>query len=424
MQAGAIIVGILLGTLVLIQVLRSVAYIAVFYRHPRERIADHRCPRVAVLMGLKGTDPSLADGLRRLLTQDYPEYKVHFVVDTRVDPAWSLVEAAIAGTGATHATIQEFRDIPEHGPVNCTNSKIVQALRGLGDGSCEVVAMADGDVVTDQHWLKDLVTPLVNDESIGVTSGNRWFMPPRLRAGSVVRSLWGMVASNFMYQMNMPWGGCLAIRTSAIRDGDLIEKWSKVAALDMVTTREMRKLGLKVEFVPTLMMVNREECSLPFSFNFIRRQLTWAKLYNPAWPIIFSQSIVAAVLIVAALALIVFGAATHDFSTLAWPTAGLSAFCGGQAAMAIAQEKSMRHALAKNGQQLRPLTTATILFLPLGILLVAFVQLFAVLHCQFCKRISWRGSLLEFNGPHDIRVVGEVRPALSSSLAQQGAVSR
>ena len=376
-------------------------------------------------MGLKGTDPSLAEGLKCLLTQDYPDYEVHFVVDTRVDPAWSLVEAAIAETGATHATIQEFRDIPEHGPVNCTNSKIVQALRGMRDSHCKIVAMADGDVVANPYWLKDLITPLVNDDRIGVTSGNRWFMPPRLRAGSVVRSLWGMVASNFMYQMNMPWGGCLAIRTSAIRDGDLVEKWSKVGALDMVTTREMRKLGMKVEFVPTLMMVNREECGLPFSFNFIRRQLTWAKLYNPAWPLIFSQSILAALLIVAALALIVVGVVTQDLPMLAWAAGGLVAFCGGQAAMAIVQDNSMRHALAKNGQRFRPLTTATILFLPIGIMLVAFVQLFAVLHCQFCKRISWRGSVLEFNGPHDIRVVGEARRTTSSSTrARQGAVSQ
>ena len=396
---------------------------AVFFRAIPPRIDDASCPRVAVLMGLKGTDPFLLAGLERLLTQDYPNYTVHFVVDSQTDPAWSLVEEAIKNTGATHATVREFNDVPENGIVNCTNSKVVQALRELPDDACEIIAMADGDVVANKFWLKDLVTPLVSDKSIGVTTGNRWFVPHRFQPGSIVRSLWNMAATNIMYHMNMPWGGCYAIRMSAVREGNLIKKWAAIGALDMFTTREMKVLGLKIEFVPTLMMVNREGCSLAFSFNFIRRQLTWAQLYNPAWPLVVVQSIIGAVLVIFATALIIVGAAQRDFALLGVATAGLVVYSLGSAATASVHDYCVRHLQKKTGYPVAPWTIGTMLFLPLAVPLTTAVQFLAVMHCLFFKRIAWRGSMLEFNGPHDIRVISNTPVCTSVAPSAVGTKS-
>jgi len=113
-------------------------------------------------MGLKGTDPFLRDGLRRLMTQDYPDYEVRIVVDSRRDPAWPLVEEAIRETGSSHVSVIEYREAPEHGIVNCTNSKVVQALRGLDD-PFEAVAMADGDVVANENYRISEVAEMVRD---------------------------------------------------------------------------------------------------------------------------------------------------------------------------------------------------------------------------------------------------------------------
>lgn len=419
METAAVSIAIALVLTAFAVVLWTYAFTRVFSRPRPERLADEQCPPVAVLMGLKGTDPFLRAGLKRLLTQDYPDYQVHFVVDSRDDPAWSLVEQAISETAAaTHATLQEFQDIPENGIVNCTNSKVVQALRSLPEDSCEIIAMADGDVVADELWLRDLVTPLVNDDSIGVTYGNRWFVPPKFRMGTLVRSLWNMAATSIMYHQNMPWGGCYATRMSAVREGNLVEKWATVGALDMFTTREMRKLGLKIEFVPTLMMVNREECGLPFSFNFIRRQITWAQLYNPVWPLAVLHSVLGAGMIAAALVIFLTGLVQDNSGAAIWSGAGLAAYSLSQAGMALVQHSAIRQMLSRTGQPDASLTPGTVAALPFAVLLTVFVYFAATLHCLFCRRIAWRGSLLEFHGPHDIRVVDEaVRPGPSSRTA-------
>ena len=66
----------------------------------------------------------------------------------------------------------------------------MQALRGL-DESIDVVAMADGDLVAHPDWLRELVTPLVQHERVGVVTGNRWF-----NSSALPRSAGGLIKAN------------------------------------------------------------------------------------------------------------------------------------------------------------------------------------------------------------------------------------
>ncbi len=384
----------------------TVAYASVFRRPVEPNVPDEKLPRTAVLMGLKGTDPYLKDGLRRLMTQDYPDYEVRIVVDSRDDLAWPLVEDAIRETGSGHVSIIEYREAAEHGIVNCTNSKVVQALRGLDD-TFEAVAMADGDVVANENWLRELISPLARDPKIGVTTGNRWFIPPRMTAGNLVRHLWNVATTSIMYHLKMPWGGCYGIRMSAIRDGNLVEKWAKVAALDMHTTGEMKALGLKVHFVPSLMMVNREKSPLPAATNWIRRQLTWARLYNPGWWLVVAHTSAAAVAMASALVAVPFAFVVGPTAPILWATSGLAAYLLGMTVLVGLLEFRIRHRLRENGQQIEPFQLWTLLPVMCAVPLTQFAQLFATLQATFLKRVAWRGSILEVNGPNDIRVVDD-----------------
>src|SRR5262249_33172047 len=48
-------------------------------------------PPAAVILALRGADPSLVGCLTGLLRQDYPHYVVRIVIDSREDPAWNVV---------------------------------------------------------------------------------------------------------------------------------------------------------------------------------------------------------------------------------------------------------------------------------------------------------------------------------------------
>ena len=405
-ETTATLSGIILLVSTLAVATWTLLYARAFGRPAETPLPEAKLPRTAVLMGLKGTDPYLRDGLKRLMTQNYPDYEVRIVVDNRNDPAWPLVEDAVRETGATHVSIIEYRESPEHGIVNCTNSKVVQALRDLDD-SFEAVAMADGDVVANGNWLRDLISPLARDPEIGVTTGNRWFIPPRMTAGSLVRHLWNVATTSIMYHLNMPWGGCYGIRRSAIRDGNLVEKWARVAALDMHTTNEMKALGLKVHFVPSLMMVNREESPLPAAVNWIRRQLTWARLYNPGWWFVVVHTGIAALAMAGAMITAPFGFLFGVRGPALWAASGLTSYLVSMTALVALLEFRIRRRLRENGQPIEPFQLRTLLPLMLAVPLTQFSQLVATLQATFVKRVAWRGSILEINGPHDIRVIDE-----------------
>ena len=65
-----------------------IGFVRALYRFRRVLPADNDCPKAAVVLCLRGTDPFLEDCLRAVLNQDYPQYEIRIVVDSRQDPAW------------------------------------------------------------------------------------------------------------------------------------------------------------------------------------------------------------------------------------------------------------------------------------------------------------------------------------------------
>ncbi|HRX79854.1 MAG TPA: glycosyltransferase family 2 protein, partial [Pirellulaceae bacterium] len=70
---------------------------------------DATLPKAAVLLCLRGADPNLTHSLRRLLRQDYPDYKLFIAVDSEKDPAWNIVRQTIAELGATNVVVAPLR---------------------------------------------------------------------------------------------------------------------------------------------------------------------------------------------------------------------------------------------------------------------------------------------------------------------------
>src|SRR3974390_2149678 len=63
--------------------------------HPAS-LSTTKLPNVAVILSLRGADPSLARCITAAMSQDYEPYTLHIVVDSSCDPAWAVVKAALA----------------------------------------------------------------------------------------------------------------------------------------------------------------------------------------------------------------------------------------------------------------------------------------------------------------------------------------
>ncbi len=150
-------------------------------------------------------------------------------------------------------------------------------------------------------WLGELTAPLA-DEHIGAATGNRWYMPGAGSWGAMVRYLWNAAAMVQMYWYEIPWGGTLAVKRKVIDELGLLDRWRNAFCEDTMLFRQLGKRGLRVKFVPSLMMVNREDCGLGACLSWIRRQLLTARLYHPLWPLVLLHGLGTTLVLAAAVA--------------------------------------------------------------------------------------------------------------------------
>jgi hypothetical protein len=77
-------------------------------------------------------------------------------------------------------------------------------------------------------------------------------------------------------------------------------------------------------------------------------------------------------------------------------------------------EVRIRARLSHAGQDVEIYSWWTSIPVFFAIPITQMVQLIAVLQATFLKRVAWRGSILEINGPNDIRVIDDERPVMPS----------
>ncbi len=125
---------------------------------PQEGVAEYQ-PQVAVILCLRGADPSLTDCFAGLASQEYPKYDLHIVVDHPSDPALGVIRDYYEGR--VQPKIHTLSRPQENCSLKC--SAILEAESKLPD-EVEVIALIDADTIPDQHWLSDLIQPLSNPE--------------------------------------------------------------------------------------------------------------------------------------------------------------------------------------------------------------------------------------------------------------------
>jgi glycosyltransferase involved in cell wall biosynthesis len=252
-------------------------------RAPRPLLTDKQCPRAAIILCLRGRDPSLERCLEGLLSQDYPHYEVMIVVDQRADPAWDVAASVIEQNSQLHVSLQPLVERRRTCSLKC--SAIVQAVSELEESAeVEVYALIDQDVIPHATWLRELVTPLA-ESNVAASCGYRWFMPNRRSLASLIRAQWNAGSVALMVMNRICWGGSLALRADFIRKARLLDKWSRAICEDTMIGPAAREQNARVALLPSLHMVNQESCSLASLFPFIRRQTWFGFLYNPSFKV-------------------------------------------------------------------------------------------------------------------------------------------
>lgn len=393
---------ILVGVLIAAQSATAARFVRCLRTFRREEIASESLPEAAIVLAVRGRDPFLADMLIALMEQDYPRYAIHIVLDGEIDSGRSVVESVIAQRQARNVTVDILRNPSNTCTLKC--SALRQAVASL-QTRCEVIAFIDGDTIPYRQWLRDLVTPLAKDPSVGVTTGNRWYMPGEVNWGSLVRYYWNAGAVVQMWLNGIVWAGSMALRTDTIRRIDLLDAWSRALSVDNTVCRQVRRHGYRVCFVPAAIAVNTERTSLAAFVTWVQRQLVGAKTSRRNWAIILLHAGALAQLQLLSAALAMIGFARGDLPVAVLNGAALLGFWLTSFATATSIEWGVRRIVRLNGGQTRWLRPEMLWKLFPAMLLTFLVYPLTLAKAIFCRRVVWRGVEYEVVGPNQVRML-------------------
>ncbi len=372
------------------------------------------CPKTAVILCLRGADPFLHECLCRLLDQEYPNYELLIVVDSREDPAWQVVHEVLQQRRpAVPVRVEPLQEPFDTCALKC--SALIQAVSSL-DESFEVVALLDADTQPHRTWLSELVAPLA-DPAVGVTSGNRWYMPRQPNIGSLVRYVWNAGAVVQMYWNRFTWGGSVALRKEVFRCRELVERWRRSVSSDTVIYNVVRRLALRTKFVPTVLMVNRESCSLRQFYRWVQRQLVVGRLYHPGWPVVLSHGLGTTVVLLASIALLAYGAWHKQWLPAGILGTGLAGYLLAMLAALAVLERSVQRVVGMRGEPCGWITPRVLASAVFVLPLTQLVYAAALLAAMRLRTVAWRGVQYQIGPKRQVRML-EYRPFRTDKSAE------
>ncbi|MCA9120708.1 MAG: glycosyltransferase family 2 protein [Planctomycetaceae bacterium] len=374
------------------------AFLAALLRRPKTATSDTPLPKAAVVLALRGPDPFLGTCLRRLLAQEYPDYTVFIVVDNEKDPVHEDLDRILSEATINNIVVSNLKNPLATCSLKC--SALIQAVSEL-DETYEVVAFLDGDVSPHATWLADLITPL-HDHTIGVTYGNRWYVPTDKTWGGWVRYCWNVGAVVQVWLNGIVWAGSMAMRADTIKQIQLLEAWSKALSVDATIHRQLGKYKYDARFVPSVMMVNRETISLQRFVGWMQRQLVAAKSTGNGFRLVSLHALNLTATQVLAVGIVFFGLITGDLLASALAATGLGAYWGTALLSIAAMEWAIRRMVKRNGEDISWRDAHPIRSLLPSLLLTQVVYPYALVGARSHKQVSWRGIKYDIRGFGDV----------------------
>ncbi len=193
--------------------------------------------KVLVMVPCKNIDFTLKENLSSLKNQDYTNYDLIAIIDSKNDPAFKIVNELGIRFILTNYECQGCS-----GKVRALSTAMTKFT------GYSVFVIADSDIMAKKDWLSKLVSPFVIP-STGITTTFPYFKPMG-GTWSKVKTLWGFVGQGMMESdiTRFGWGGSLAFRKELINDASMKYFSSRVSD-DTALTKICKDSGYNIEYV-------------------------------------------------------------------------------------------------------------------------------------------------------------------------------
>jgi cellulose synthase/poly-beta-1,6-N-acetylglucosamine synthase-like glycosyltransferase len=376
-----------------------------FFKSELAKAPSDFAPFVTVIVPCRGLDAGLAENLRSLVDQDYPNHETLFVVDDKNDGAVPIIEKVMRTKAETRAvaSVPDTKLIVANSAKGCSQ-KVENLREGVlhaADRS-EAFVFADSDVRPSKIWLRSLVAPLQN-EQVGAATGYRWFISEKPGFASEMRSAWNASIASALgpnTKTNFCWGGSMAIRRDVFKRIEMREKWRGTLSDDFAVTRAMSEAGLPIVFVPQALTASVENCTFRELLEFTTRQMKITRVYaRHLWALSLFGSAVFTSVMLASWPIVVFRN-TSDFAVFAAMVTLLlvTIFSVGKAWLRL---KAVRLVLRQYRSELeRQFWTQNTFWL-----VTPVIFLYNSLAALFSRRLLWRGIRYELKSPTETVII-------------------
>jgi cellulose synthase/poly-beta-1,6-N-acetylglucosamine synthase-like glycosyltransferase len=358
-------------------------------------------PFVSVFVPCRGMDEGLKDNITSIFEQDYPAFEIVFVADRRDDPALSVIEEARRSfTGESGPTMQ----VIIAGPATESGQKVhnLRSAISHADRQSEVFVFVDTDARPCAQWLRSLVAPL-RDQTIGATTGYRWFVPVKGGLASHLRAVWNSSIASALgaaEKKNFCWGGSTGVRRETFQNCQVVDYWRGTVSDDFAMTRALHEANLPIKFVPQCLTPSFEDSSWRELLEFTNRQMKITRAYAAhLWQGVLFGSAIFVLVFFGGIALVVVRALLG--LSFAAPVLILLVIFTMGAMKAHLRLRAV--ALAINDRRIRSLgtTLAHVFLWPAASLLYLCNGLAALVS----RRITWRGIRYELKSASETVII-------------------
>ncbi len=411
------------------QSLRSGFRFVAYVREETSKPLPDYQPFVSVFAPSRGIESGLAENLAALLNQNYHKYEVIFVFDRSDDPAIAILQGlkntrgavaqlsrrAQSGQGRPSLTVgllprgnSVTQKIVIAGPATTSGQKVhnLRAAVLEADPDAEVFVFVDTDARPNKVWLRQLVSPLVDDK-LGASSGYRWFVSKKGGLSSRLRSVWNASVASALGRdtmKNFCWGGSTAIRRTVFEKLNIRERWVGSVSDDFSVTTVLKEAGLPIHFTPNCLVASVSDCNARELFEFTTRQIKITRVYAPhLWlPLLLGSSLFA-IAFFGGIILLVVRLVSGISSWLLFAVLCVLFLLG--AAKGFIRWQVIRIPLANYRRELNRDLLAHICLWPVASLLYLYNAVVA----GFSRRINWRGIVYELKSPVEAVIISRDR---------------
>jgi ceramide glucosyltransferase len=380
--------------------LRGGLNFAAYVRREIARPLPDYAPFVSVIAPSRGREEGLAENIRALFKQDYPNYEITFVTDRSDDSSLSVIEETIAAEITPRVS---SRVVVAGGAVGC-GQKVHNLSVAVGhvDPRTEVLVFVDTDARPASKWLRSLVAPLSN-ESIGAATGYRWFIPERGGLASQLRSVWNASIASALGERedkNFCWGGSTAIRKSTFDSLKVVEHWRGTVSDDFALTRVLQEAKLPIHFVPACLVASVGYCNAKELLEFSNRQLKITRVYAAhLWKPVLIGSLLFCAVFFGGIALVIARAILGLPFLL--PLGALLLIYALGTAKAYVRLNAVAIPLASYQKELSKSLPAHVILWPFA----SALYLCNAVAAAFSRRIEWRGITYELKSPTEAVII-------------------